>query len=314
MSSTACIPDVVITTEHRRFAEFCDACRRARYIGLCYGPPGVGKTFSARHYARWDTVTAAPLATQVSDATLAELVTRTTVVYTPPVVTSPGRLEREIQQWRWTLRAFHWEALHREEAVRLAEARQHEAARWRQGLRGRRVLGVPIATPVRAAMPLGQIATAYAHQRQATPDPTRLIILDEADRLKTAGLEQVRDIFDRGELGVILIGMPGLEKRLSRYPQLYSRVGFVHAFRPLSTPEVRQLLQDRWLPAGVTLPAHGVTDAAALAAIIRITGGNFRLLHRLLTQIARLMEINALPQVTQQVVEAARESLVIGAV
>jgi len=68
------------------------------------------------------------------------------------------------------------------------------------------------------------------------------------------------------------------------------------------------------LPAGVTLPAHGVTDAAALAAIMRITGGNFRLLHRLLTQIARLMEINALPQVTQQVVEAARESLVIGAV
>src|SRR6266700_3099962 len=138
------------------------------------------------------------------------------------------------------------------------------------------------------------------------------VIIDEADRLKTASLEQVRDIFDQSELGLVLIGMPGLEKRLSRYPPFYSRVGFVHAFRPLRARDVRALLQGQWHPPGVVLPKEGVRDEAALAAIIRVTGGNFRLLHRLLTQIARLVEINALQTITSEVVEAARESLVIG--
>ncbi len=53
-------------------------------------------------------------------------------------------------------------------------------------------------------------------------------------------------------------------------------------------------------------------DGETVAAIIRTTGGNFRLFNRLLTQIERILEINALQQVTKTAVEAARESLVIG--
>jgi DNA transposition AAA+ family ATPase len=314
MNSMADISDVVITTEHRRFAEFCDACRRYGYIGLCYGTPGVGKTLSARHYANWNQVEAYSPYQCASDAELVAVIGSNTIFYTPNVVNSPRQIEQDIQGWRNRLRAIPLAALYREEEPLLELARQEDAANkeafFRQVIET--LYDPPSERPVKPESKVFQIAQAYAQKRDETPEPTTLLMIDEADRLKTASLEQVRDIFDQGGLGVVLIGMPGLEKRLSRYPQLYSRVGFVHEFRPLSTDAVRDLFRQQWVPLGVALPHEGLNDEDVLAAVIRITGGNFRLLHRLLTQIARLMEINALTRVTREVVDAARESLVIG--
>jgi DNA transposition AAA+ family ATPase len=305
----------VVTNEYQRFAEFCDACRRYRYIGLCYGAPGVGKTWSARHYADWDRIAAHLPVRDAETAALQALRESQTVFYTPAVVHSPGQIERDITRRRHDLRSILLEEQERRQRLHLAPLWQQEFAaeeeRQRQLLTRVDWLGEAASPP--AVSEAAALARSYARANAQIADPTTLVIIDEADRLKMGALEQVRDIFDQGEVGVILIGMPGIEKRLARYPQLYSRVGFVHAFRPLTAMQVRELLrQQEWRPPGVALTAEAIADEEALAAVIRITGGNFRLLQRLLTQIARLLEINELSTITTPVVQAARESLVIG--
>jgi hypothetical protein len=65
-----------------------------------------------------------------------------------------------------------------------------------------------------------QVIQDYEARKLAVADPTTLILIDEADRLGMSSLEQVRSIFDKSEVGLILIGMPGIEKRVARFREL----------------------------------------------------------------------------------------------
>lgn len=141
-------------------------------------------------------------------------------------------------------------------------------------------------------------------------------MIDEADRLKSVQLEVLRDLFDRSQMGVVLIGMAGLERRLTRYPQFYSRVGFKHEFCALQPKDLREVFNLQWSqrhPAGEEgLPVAEVLDEDALAAIIRMTEGNFRDVVRLLQQVERILLLNEMSKVTKAVVETARMNLLVG--
>ena len=266
-------PAFLVTKEHRKFVEFVEACRRDRYIGVCYGPPGVGKTLSARTYAHADSIQPY-LATrwhytarEQPPAPPPDLDSTRTAMWTPGVTTTPRQMTSQVSG------AVH--DLHH--AIEDLYRPEDEIIR-----------------------------------RGGSPSFTELLIVDEADRLKTPGLEHLRDVYDRHDLGLVLIGMPGLERRLARYPQLYSRVGFAHRYQPLSTAELTFVLTHHWQRLGLTLSAEDFTDAEAIAAVARITGGNFRLIHRLFAQVQRILAINDLHIITREVVETARERLVIG--
>jgi len=297
-------PAFVETLEYRRFTEFCDACRRYRYIGLCFGAPGIGKTLSAARYSRAESVDSCDKRTEEWK----EAATFDTVLYTPSIVNTPSGVAGGIRRACERLEVIAKRPI-REEARKVLDALRAQDDAARTGYFDR-----PSSQwkyPLRPSPTFLDTLTLYNERERAITDPTTLILIDEADRLRMNSLEQVRDRFDVGGVGLILIGMPGIEKRLARYPQLYSRIGFVHEFRVLSAANVHDLLETRWAPDGVTLPEAGLS-AEAIAAVIRVTGGNFRLLNRLLTQIERILEVNHLEEITVAVVQAARESLVIG--
>ncbi|KAG0284633.1 hypothetical protein BGZ97_008111, partial [Linnemannia gamsii] len=165
----------IITREHRRFAEFADAVRKHRYIGVCHGPAGVGKTLSARQYARWDaaeTMLNEWGPREESDAKVyAALARARTVFYTPTVGITLRELRKDLPR-----------------LISRADICIEE-----------------------------HVCPEGASPSRHRSNHVEMIIIDEAERLSTTALEYLRDLFDRDGFGLILIGMPGIDKRLSRY-------------------------------------------------------------------------------------------------
>jgi DNA transposition AAA+ family ATPase len=294
----------VETLEYKRFVEFCEACRRDRYIGLCYGPPGMGKTLSAIHHSRIEKIV--PLDRWNAEASDTKPID--TVLFTPEVVNTPSRIENDVRNARALLCSVAKRATRAEQRTTLDILRSRDEA-WRVEHREDRDYRPNYPLPLKPTY--YDTLHEYESRLEEIADPTTLIVVDEADRLAMNSLEQLRSIFDHSGLGMVLIGMPGIEKRIARYPQLFSRIGFVHEFRALPDADIQALFDQRWTPVGIHLPASPPAPEV-IAAVIRLTRGNFRLLVRLLTQMERVLAINGRESLSVDVVETARENLVIG--
>ena len=131
----------------------------------------------------------------------------------------------------------------------------------------------------------------------------RLIIVDEAEHLPYKSLELLRRVYDKANVGILLVGMPRLilnlkgEKR--QYAQLFSRVGISTKINPLTDEDQKTLickvLQD-YEPVFKTLSSY--------------SAGNTRVLSKLLVRAVRIAELNNIA-VNDDVIEASVSQIIV---
>lgn len=138
----------------------------------------------------------------------------------------------------------------------------------------------------------------------------KLLIIDEADRLTFGAFELIRDLYDRTPLSILLIGSPGIDRRLKRsgYGQLHSRLTLAYEIQTLTKEEMRLFISLKWKELNLPLTA----DDAVSAAIMRLAHGNLRVLHRIFAEMKRLQRLNCLQIITPELVEVARGGLLLG--
>src|SRR5207253_2790741 len=157
----------VETLEYKRFIEFCDACRQYRYIGLCFGPPGVGKTLSALRYSRNEILAQAdPWSAELEDSPPFD-----TLFYTPSVMNSPSRIDSELRRARETIAGLARLPLRREAQAALT------VLRTRDDTHRKAELEKPphTRTEVSSLKPTYlEVFQRYAEQEKALIEPTTL--------------------------------------------------------------------------------------------------------------------------------------------
>lgn len=131
----------------------------------------------------------------------------------------------------------------------------------------------------------------------------RLIIIDEAEHLPYKSLELLRRIYDKAQVGILLVGMPRLimnlkgEKR--QYAQLYSRVGIATRLNSLGDEDKKAIISS-------ILPNY----KSVFSTLSDYCAGNTRVLTKLLVRAVRIAEINNM-DVNEDVLQASISQIIM---
>jgi len=131
----------------------------------------------------------------------------------------------------------------------------------------------------------------------------RLIIVDEAEHLPRRALDLLRRIYDKAEVGIVLVGLPvlieNIRGRKRDFAQLYSRVGIACRLEGNSADDTRKLVES-YIPNG-----NGIYKV-----FHREAKGNMRSLVKLITQTIRVSQINDM-EINESLVRETSKLLLI---
>ncbi len=133
---------------------------------------------------------------------------------------------------------------------------------------------------------------------------SRIVIVDEAERLDVPNLELLRDIYDQHNCGLALIGLESLRILLKKgkslkenLVQLYSRIGYQEVVDILTPSDIHLVFDDR-------LPAHKISDdlIKRLSKTYQKHGG-FRAIIKLANLALKLAEKNDVKVIDDNLIE-----------
>lgn len=124
-----------------------------------------------------------------------------------------------------------------------------------------------------------------------------VLIIDEADRLKPKTFADVRDIFDKLEISVVLVGTDRLDAVIKRDEQVYNRFRACHRFGKLAGIEFENTVE-AWEQVVLRLPvASNLSSQEMLKLLKEATGGYIGLLDMLLREAAIRALRKGLPRI-----------------
>lgn len=130
----------------------------------------------------------------------------------------------------------------------------------------------------------------------------RPIIIDEIDYLlgDLRTIETIRDIYDRTNVPILLMGMNKADKKLSRYRHVYDRLSEILKFESFSLLEVKNIIEQ--------LSEVEISDDAV--NLIHSKANRFRQIVNLINKAEKLAQANSLSIIDSQILKTGTSDFV----
>lgn len=123
----------------------------------------------------------------------------------------------------------------------------------------------------------------------------QVIIIDEVDYLTidSRAIETLRDIHDKTNVPVVLVGMSNAKSRIKRFRHLYDRISEIVQFKPFSKEDMKGIIQD--------LSEVEMTDCAIKTISSNVN--RFRQIVKIINKAEIFAEANGLNSVDEMIIK-----------